>query len=272
MVRAATFVHHLREVVLSRLRESSLAVLLGVALLTAESRVSAQKRAVTIGGFVADTAGTPLDGAEILVLGTAHITRANESGTFRLSELPAGHQLIRVRRFGYRPATFGVTLVESDTLGFAFVLEPIAVTLTPVIVEALERRYASRMTGFAQRYHGGLGAFITRREIEKRNPQQLSDMLRMVPGVRLLTTPSGRPRVEMQRAPKGCEPNFWLDGTPYPNNSLSIDAFPPSIVEAVEIYRGAAEVPPAFRSMNTPCGVIAIWTRPGGDPSADQKR
>jgi hypothetical protein len=35
-------------------------------------------------------------------------------------------------------------------------------------------------------------------------------------------------------------------------------------VWAMEVFRGAAEVPPEFSGPNAGCGVIVLWTRRGG--------
>jgi hypothetical protein len=53
-------------------------------------------------------------------------------------------------------------------------------------------------------------------------------------------------------------------------SGYSIDDMPPGDVEGVELYAGAAGLPPEFNRMRgtTICGTVAIWTRipGGGDP------
>ncbi|MFC1791075.1 hypothetical protein ACFL0I_01235, partial [Gemmatimonadota bacterium] len=45
------------------------------------------------------------------------------------------------------------------------------------------------------------------------------------------------------------------------------DAVSPASVEGIEIYRGLGTVPAEFLNPDAVCGVIAIWTRRGGDPN-----
>jgi hypothetical protein len=42
------------------------------------------------------------------------------------------------------------------------------------------------------------------------------------------------------------------------------DLATPTILEGIEIYRGASTIPPEFISPESRCGVIALWTRRGG--------
>ena len=50
-------------------------------------------------------------------------------------------------------------------------------------------------------------------------------------------------------------------------NGLNVDHVPrmhPDNIEAIEVYRGPAEVPPQFGGAQSACGVIVLWTRTGG--------
>jgi outer membrane cobalamin receptor len=46
-----------------------------------------------------------------------------------------------------------------------------------------------------------------------------------------------------------------------PNLSQSLDSFPLSQVQAVEVYRGPAETPEAYKQAWSACGVILLWTK-----------
>ena len=41
----------------------------------------------------------------------------------------------------------------------------------------------------------------------------------------------------------------------------SIDDVIMNSLEAIEVYRGAGEIPAEFRVTNAGCGVVALWTR-----------
>ena len=111
----------------------------------------------------------------------------------------------------------------------------------------------------------GVGRFIDEKEIERRNPMFLSDLLRMVPGVMVVPGQVGGDDILM-RGGLGfgsglCRPDLYIDGVrvvndpSFPLNSLVWV----SELQAVEVYNRAALVPGEFHSMSG-CGVIVIWT------------
>jgi hypothetical protein len=60
-------------------------------------------------------------------------------------------------------------------------------------------------------------------------------------------------------ARSACIPKYYLDGTEAQH--FTLDEVKPIEVEDIEIYRGASEIPPEFKSMGNTCGVIVVWTR-----------
>jgi outer membrane receptor for monomeric catechols len=115
----------------------------------------------------------------------------------------------------------------------------------------------------------GIGHFITRFEIEKRDPMTLSDMLRMVPGTRLYTGENGRTTLRFARSGgANCPPQFFVDGISAAG--FTVDEMPPGDVEGIELYSGSAGLPPEFnRLRGTPnCGTVVIWTRIPGNEKA----
>jgi hypothetical protein len=65
----------------------------------------------------------------------------------------------------------------------------------------------------------------------------------------------------MDRAPRGCAPEFVVDGFPA-TNSTSADMDIVGVV-GIEIYRTLSETPMQFLSAHNTCGTIVIWTRSG---------
>jgi hypothetical protein len=58
----------------------------------------------------------------------------------------------------------------------------------------------------------------------------------------------------------------YLDGALYysadmPGPPLDISTFNLLTLQAVEVYRSPAEMPPEYNGTNSGCGVILIWTR-----------
>ena len=65
-----------------------------------------------------------------------------------------------------------------------------------------------------------------------------------------------------------------VDGNWVPPGTFHLDDISPTMIEAIEIYRGPAEVPAKFRQRETACGLIVIWTRepPPRERSGDDVR
>jgi hypothetical protein len=61
-----------------------------------------------------------------------------------------------------------------------------------------------------------------------------------------------------------CRANVYIDGVMQSfDEAISLDqTVPMDWIEAIEVYRRAAEVPAEFLGRAT-CGVVAIWTRRG---------
>jgi outer membrane receptor for Fe3+-dicitrate len=128
------------------------------------------------------------------------------------------------------------------------------------------------MGAFNKRRGRGIGVFLTRGDIEKRHSASVSELLRYVPGVAISQRMAGEPQpVHMQRSSNAtnqatCTVALYVDGNPYPNGS--VDDFPPGSLEGIEVYRSASEIPAEFRTRDSMCGLIALWTR---DPEAARR-
>ncbi len=148
------------------------------------------------------------------------------------------------------------------------------VRLEPLDVRVGPPSRRGKMTGFHRRRSRGAGEFITRRDIERRDPMRLSDMVHVRAGVG--TVPygdgSGRRHVRMTRAAlqedtDRCRVQYWIDGVPFRGvNRFELDELSPADVQGIEIYRGPSEIPPRFNRRGSSCGVVAVWTRDPMEP------
>lgn len=106
-------------------------------------------------------------------------------------------------------------------------------------------------------------------------PRLFTDVLRRVPGVQIqpVTGPFGTSYgVRMGRTPgvsgsRPCPVLYYVNGVPFPVAAdIEINHFiGPDDVAAIEVYSGAARIPPQFHSSvhDARCGVIVIWTYSG---------
>jgi len=65
-------------------------------------------------GLVVDSAGTPIDEAEVQLVGANRVAVTRPNGGFLFRPLPVGPYLLRVRKLGYRPTTMTLSLVDHD--------------------------------------------------------------------------------------------------------------------------------------------------------------
>jgi outer membrane receptor for ferrienterochelin and colicin len=171
-----------------------------------------------------------------------------------------------VRRLGFAPAKIPLELGEGELRDIRVLLAPVAMTLDSVTVTAEPAPTVEKaFQGFEMRKSRGFGTFITREEIEKKNPRVTTDLFRSVSGVKLMRE-NGSPTVVSSRLGNlsYCPVRYYVDGTSYPLYGQSIDIMVQVVdIGAIEVYPGGATVPPQFGGREAACGVIAIWTRQG---------
>ena len=273
------------------------ALLLATLLLLGASQVDAQ----VVRGAVVDrtTLGT-VDGAGVWLLdsrGTPLGTGAvsDDSGRFAIQLPRAGRYRLRVARIGFGPETTEPFEVErGQTLTLQLFMEQRPVSLGEVeIRERSGMRGMGGLDGFEMRRLRGIGKFITRADIEQLAPIVFLDIIAGVPGVRIIPVSRGKQVVRMNRAApmlrvattrraesneamdeegivseSNCPVIFYLDGARLNHTgdaSLErvelVYQLPVEQIEAIEIYRGAAELPAEFGGSDARCGVVVVWTR-----------
>jgi hypothetical protein len=216
-----------------------------------------------IAGTVRDSLGAPVAGALISVAGTTLVVESDEEGEFRLAKARVGEMSLRVRRIGFKPDTIRVMVVAGSTVPATFVLARVAVELAPLVVYG-RRNVTGPIRGFYDRMSRGMGHFFTREQVERRNPMNMTDLFRMIPGARVESRGLGGSSVRFRGA--RCAPLVWLDGTPTYAGEFPLDALDPRTFEGIEIYSGPASVPAEFqgnRTMSSACGTVILWSRQG---------
>jgi hypothetical protein len=224
-----------------------------------------------------DVSGVPLADARVVLLNrharfvAAAVT--DDAGQFRFERKGYGVYRVRASAVGYMQATsppMWMTL-ESDSTVVEMRLAGNAVLLAPLEIVALQRVKTSPvLENMEHRRKLGFGVHITRDEIGERQPANVTDVLLEVPGVHADRSGSGTSgrRLYMGRAllgPRGgeCPVQVFVDGMRASRDAEVFidDLVTPLDVEAIEIFRGLATIPPEFLTPDARCGVIAIWTR-----------
>jgi hypothetical protein len=227
-----------------------------------------QQQTVTsaVAGIVtAAQTGEPLMGIQVVIRGSRRWAITNQDGAFRLEGLKPGPTVLEFRHPNRAPIVHSLTLEPDQTIELAVRVDTRTVALPEVVIEGKETQPAAKMHDFNNRRAAGHGGyFVTRKEIEERQPRVVSDMLRRVPGLRV-DCDFGSCRVrsftETRRIMGACPIQYFLDGIPFLGD---VDEMTPDQIEGIEIYRGSSSIPPQFNTGTSMCGVIAIWSRVPG--------
>jgi len=214
---------------------------------------------LSVVGIVRDTAGVPIASAEVTVMG--RIVFSDSLGRFFVLHTLTDSIRMSVRRMGYESSSFTISADDAEKNTVDVVLRRLAATLAAVTVREMELRSTTGLRGYDERRQRGVGVFVTRQDIEKRDTRSLIDILRAQRGVIV----SGRPRslrfATYQR--RNCTPEIWLDGQRTPG--LELESVSANEVEGVELYQSVATTPPEFHrgGANVECGTVVIWTKRG---------
>jgi hypothetical protein len=226
-------------------------------------------------GTIQDTAGKPLDGALIEIVGAQKRMFTSASGSYRLDEIKPGKYWVVARRIGYTPLQTAMTLGLGEDREVIFQLEPLAHVLPEELVRGDDREWQKRYGDFAARSRGAFGYFLTRDDIQRARPLYLGDVVRRyLPFIRsdLYFTPAfadfsrsmsgvqGFDVSSRYRSNQACAPLVSLNGG-MPNGIFAVNDFRPEMVEALEVYKGTRMVPAEFSGYDTRCGLVVIWTR-----------
>ena len=212
-----------------------------------------------IDGFVSDTNLVALGEATVTVLGSRLHVTTSENGRFRINAVPAGKYILTLHRVGYVPVASAVQIGDGDTLRLSFAMNRIVTPLDTVVVTA--KRVLDRMSGFEERRKFGFGRFVTAEDIERRSAIYVSDILRAMPDITVIETLRGETAYNTRTS--HCQFQFVLDEVllPTPTDLHLL----PSVhdVAGIEVYYGPATIPLQYKSANSGCGVILIWTKGG---------
>lgn len=253
-----------------------LLALISVAGLSAE--MSAQGRAVLRGKVVEQATGSAVQAARVVV-DDRHVTEADWTGRFIVEELAPGDHLVRVERLGYAPSEVLATF--SDSLYLIVELREEVQQLPDLIVNGKPKSPAGvpeRMRPFYRRREGGGaggGWFLDADDLAALGSLTLSDVLRRLPGTHIIhagaamedyLATGGAPGPHaLTHPPQPCYAQIFVNGsrmfaqgqgTPPNLNLFNVDD-----LEAIEYYSQPSGTPIEFRTLDSDCGTLLLWTR-----------
>jgi hypothetical protein len=218
-------------------------------------------------------------------------TRSDSLGAFLLSWTGAERVRLRAERLGFLSSTSPtLTVEENEVLTVRLAMSARPISVDPLIISARDRDndIMGNFADIQRRRKLGLGKLITREQINQSGSSQISDVLRRVPGISLraepnnqhsvsayssinsassLSAPSASARRRANQAAMGtgslsgeCPMMIFLDGKIHRYPISGVNVLPATEIEAIEVFRGLAEVPAEFSGEHARCGVIALWT------------
>lgn len=218
---------------------------------------------------VVNSADRPVPTAEVRVtLGNKYaVGRTDSEGVFRAEGLTAGAWHASVRRIGFKETAVDFQVVDGDNV-YTIEVDETPAELDNVNVSGA-RAVSLRLRGFEERrQRGEPNATVTRKDIEKRNPVKLTQLLRGMPGIQIAeqngvrVAVTARGGVPKQGTLANCPLRMSIDGMLRPPLS-DLDEVVPAEVHGIEVYYGSGRLPLALANFRTDnwCGLIAIWTR-----------
>jgi hypothetical protein len=203
-------------------------------------------------------------GSRVEVVGTDKIALTNDKGEFTIKDLPSGSHVLLARHLGFGAETVPVDLSSREPKQVSIKLPKFVAALDPVLVTA--KRVASLdKVGFNQRKRSGMGYYLGPDQIQAMNPNSLTDILRVVPSLRVQYSPTGdvvtsSRGVTSLSGSAGCV-QYYVDDMPWQSAEPGdINQFINGReVVGVEVYAGPG-APPQYTRMGD-CTTVVIWTK-----------
>ncbi len=120
-----------------------------------------------------------------------------------------GTAYLEARRIGYRPVAFHLDIIEGETFDLDISVSPLSFELADIEVEVYEN-FATfgQLRHLMRRRKRGQGYSFLRWEIDELNPFYVTDLFRMLPGVRVRYGALGTRDIFI----RGCPPTMYING------------------------------------------------------------
>jgi hypothetical protein len=213
-----------------------------------------------VSGRVVLDGGTSSTGSRVELVGSNVVVLTDEKGEFTMRNLPSGSKVLLARHLGYAAATVAVDLSSHKEQRVTITLPKFVAVMDPVLVTA-RRVVALDRVGFNQRRKTGFGYYVGPDRLEKMHANEVTDILRMVPGLRVSYGPNGETVSSSRDVGSGCV-QYFLDDMPFTEMQPGdINHFVTGgEIVAVEVYQ-TPNAPAQFTFGGRDCTTIVLWTR-----------
>jgi hypothetical protein len=235
--------------------------LLGRILLLSPADSGTKVGNAAVSGLVALEGSTTNAGSRVELVGTDIVAMTNDKGEFTLRNLPSGSRVLLARHLGFGAEIVPVDLSSHQETRITIKLPKFVALMDPVLVVA-RRSAALDRIGFNQRRKTGLGYYLGPDRLEHMHAMLLTDILRLVPGLRVSYGPDGEVVSSSRGFTSGCV-QYYLDDMPFREMTPGdINHFVTGgEVVAVEVYQGSTTPAQFMQASSGDCVTIVLWTR-----------
>jgi len=214
----------------------------------------------TVSGVVLLEGSSANAGSRVELVGTDVVAMTNEKGEFTMRDLPSGSKVLLARHLGFGAETVPVDLSSHEQKHVTMKLAKFVAVMDPILVTA-RRSAALDKIGFSQRRKSGVGYYIGPERLELMHANSVTDILRMVPGLRVSYSPYGDVVSSSRGSRGGCvqyylDDMFYTEATPGDISSFVTGGE----VVAVEVYQDT-NTPPQYTRAGMYCTTIVLWTK-----------
>ncbi|MFC3580158.1 TonB-dependent receptor [Sphingomonas hylomeconis] len=213
------------------------------ASLLAATALTAPAFASTLSGTVVDASGTrSLQGAEVSIEALGRVVEAQADGSFRISDLKAGHYIVTARYVGATPVSQEVDIVDDADARLDFSLGATSSAsgdIDDILVIGIGANQASALS--RQKAADGVESVLSRDAIGQNPDQNVAESLRRVPGISVQDD-QGEGRFVVIRGLAPQLNNVTINGVRIPspeadNRALALDTIPSELVESIEVKK-----------------------------------
>src|SRR5262245_32752604 len=230
-----------------------------LALLVAAAGRTADAQSVTgqVQGVVrAADSGLPIQGANVVVVGSRFGATTQADGRYTVSGVPAGSNQVRATRIGYSPKEQAVTVVAGQAAAAEFSLSLSALSLDQVVVTGYGTQTRRDVTGSV--------SSVTSTDITTMPVPRVDEAISgLVSGVQVQTT-NAQPGSELRIRVRGGnslqgsnEPLVVVDGV----IGADLNQIDPNDIDAVDVLKDASST--AIYGARAANGVIQVTTKRG---------
>lgn len=214
--------------------------------------------------------GRPVTDALVRLNPAGRMARTDWLGEASVAGLARGRQRIEVLRVGYAPAVTDL-MIQHDTTGAQFVLEPLADTLAAVNVTARAPAMPlANLRDYERRKAMGIGRFRDDTVFERyRGQHMVLTIARLFPALRAMPTSPYLPNKYTLLSARGptrimdglCRVDVYMDGV---RIAEDLEHLSPQDIAGAELY-SMESAPPQYRRQfgkeSRACHVLLLWTR-----------